>query len=163
MEAKTKVSRGVAICAAIALAALCLAIVATMAARQADAVFIAPEHDAAAVTGTVPDEATAHGYAELPDDGSLPFGAGLCGEPAVSEGGLDVWFANPEGNGAWLALRVKDESGNELGRTGIVMPGEYVRTVEGDFAGKKNIIFEIIGYEPWTYCSMGNITMRVSP
>lgn len=76
----------------------------------------------------------------------------------------EVWFANPEGNTALLKLRVLDERGNILGETGLLRPGEYVRTVElvRDLRPGTAVTLKIMGYEPETYFSAGAATLNTT-
>ena len=75
---------------------------------------------------------------------------------------VDVYFTSPETNTVWLLLRVTDESGTVLGQTGIIQPGEYVKTLTLYEAPdkEKNVKMNIIAYQPETYISMGTVGLN---
>lgn len=120
--------------------------------------FSPPPFDAAARTGvpTVPDGL---GFGEI-DAQAYKFS--VCGAVQLKNGQADVYFTNPEGNTVWLKLRVLDESGNMLGETGLIRPGEYVRSVAiGDSpADGAAIQLKVMAYEPDTYRSAGSVTLN---
>ncbi len=64
-------------------------------------------------------------------------------------------------------MRILDEHGDILGESGLIRPGEYVRSVKLDRVPKKStvIALKIMAYEPDTYRSAGsaklNTTMEI--
>ena len=129
-------------------------------ARQPEPVrgeFTPPPFDAAAVVGTptVPDGL---GYSELD---CQAYKVSLCGK-LTAQG--DLWLTNPESNDVWLKVRVLDGSGNILGETGLVRPGEYVRTVTLTAIPKSGtpITLKIMAYEPDTYYSAGAVSLNTT-
>ncbi len=151
------------IAAIVACAVMVVAVVVSsivVANRPPKIEFIPPEFELNAVAGTpdIPDE---YDYKELYQDG-MSFSAGLCGAVFQEGAELVVYFTNPESNTAWLKLRIMDEQGNILGESGLLKPGEYVRSVSlnTDTAAGTAVRMKIMGYEPETYNSIGSVTVK---
>ena len=118
--------------------------------------FTPPPFDTTATQGTpeVPDHL---GWQEL--DAKV-FKVNVCGEVMVDELEADVWFASPESNTVWLKMRILDASGSILGETGLIRPGEYVRSVWLEkIPENSTITIKIMAYEPNTYHSAGSATL----
>lgn len=119
--------------------------------------FTPPPFDAAAEVGTpaVPDGL---GWQEL--DAKV-FKVAVCGRIVPSGDTADVWLTNPEDNTVWLKLRVLDAEGDVIGETGLIRPGEYVRSVALDRVPKDGdkITLKIMTYQPDTYYSEGSVTL----
>ena len=117
--------------------------------------FIPPEFESSAVCGT-PNVPSELGYIEPYADG-MTFRAGVCGEVIVKDGKADVYFTNKAENIVWLMLRITDEKGTVLASTGLVRPGEFVKTVSFDKmpSDGQKIFYKIMAYEAGTYYSMG--------
>ncbi len=127
--------------------------------------FVPPPFDAGAVVGT-PDieDPNAIGYTELD---AKAYKVSVCGLVKLSGDSADIYFTNLETNEVWLKLRVLDEKGNILGETGLIRPGEYVKSVTFTEKVPKvgtKITMKIMGYQPETYYSAGavNLTTVVS-
>ena len=103
------------------------------------------------------------GYTELYKEG-MAYRVSVCGVPTVDGQDLTVYFTNTEGNETYLKLRVLDTGGNNLGETGLLKPGEYVKTVTLDktLAAGENLKLKIMGYEPETYESAGSVSLNVT-
>ena len=123
--------------------------------------FVPPAFEAA-VQGT-PEVEESMGYTELYKEG-MAYRVSVCGVPTVDGQDLTVYFTNTEGNETYLKLRVLDTGGNNLGETGLLKPGEYVKTVTLDktLALGENIKLKIMGYEPETYESAGSVSLNVT-
>ena len=82
----------------------------------------------------------------------------------MQEGKTDVWLTNPEENTVWLKVRILDEKGNILGESGLVRPGEYVRSVKLDSLPKEtvDVSLKIMAYEPETYYSAGSAVLNTT-
>ena len=147
-----------AVCAVLIIAVVVSAIVAAN--REPKVEFIPPEFEAAAVAG-VPEVPDNMGYAEIFKDG-MTFSAWLCGAAAQENGEAVVYFTNPAENTEWLKLRIYSEDNTLLGETGLLKPGEYIRSVplDGTVSSGSNIKMRIMGYEPDTYLSAGSVTMN---
>lgn len=124
---------------------------------QAAGEFTPPPFDSTAVVGT-PDVPDGLGYSELD---CQVYKVSLCGKLNASG---DIWLTNPETNEVWLKVRVLDEKGNILGETGLVRPGEYVRTVALTTIPKSGtpITLKIMAYEPNTYYSAGAASLNTT-
>ena len=123
--------------------------------------FVPPAFEAA-VQGT-PEVEESMGYTELYKEG-MAYRVSVCGVPTVDGQDLIVYFTSTEGNEKYLKLRVLDTDGNILGETGLLKPGEYVKTVTLDktLALGENIKLKIMGYEPETYESAGSVSLNVT-
>ena len=117
--------------------------------------FVPPDHDSAALSGVpeVDDAARQFSWLQMGDHIRLA----LCGSPALTGEGIELYFTSDSGNTAWLLVKILDENGEELGRSGLVYPGEYVRFValEGAQSGM-TVTVKILSYEPETYYSLGS-------
>lgn len=124
--------------------------------------FVPPDFETAAVQGK-PEVAEVMGYTELYKEG-MAYRVSVCGVPTVDGQDLTVYFTNTEGNEKYLKLRVLDENDNILGETGLIRPGEYVKTVTltKTLAAGENIKLKIMGYEPETYESAGSATLNTA-
>ena len=122
--------------------------------------FIPPAFEANAVEGT-PDVPEECGYSELYQDG-MTYRAGICGEVFTENGEAVVYFTNPKSNTAWLKLRITDGDDNILGESGIVKPGEYVRSVilVKEITVDTEVKIKLMGYEAETYNSVGSVVVK---
>ena len=149
------------IIASVLCAVSLVTMIATLAFTQKDKeppTFVPPSFEEQAIQG-VPEVPPDLGWSEL--DAKV-YKVSVCGVVTVTDGKADVWFTNPESNTVWLKLRVLDGDGNILGETGLIRPGEYVRSVSfytipepGDAIGLK-----LMAYEPETYYSAGSATLN---
>lgn len=122
--------------------------------------FVPPPFDSGAVVGT-PDieDPAAIGYTDLD---AKAYKVSVCGIVKLSGESADIYFTNPETNDVWLKIRILDEKGNILGETGLIRPGEYVKSVT--FSEKvpkvgQKITMKIMGYQPETYYSAGAVNL----
>ena len=123
--------------------------------------FTPPPFEAAAVTGTptVTDSSLRFGYAKVSEELSL----GLCGTCVFSDGALQVYLTSPAENTAWLRIKIYDEKGKLLGESGLLRPGEYVKTVAlSSTPTGETLKIKLLSYEPDTYYSLGSAELTVS-
>lgn len=122
--------------------------------------FSPPPFDPAAQAGVpeVPEDA---GYQEM-DAKAFLFSA--AGELTVENGKTDVWLTNPAGNTVLLKARISDAKGNVLGESGLVCPGEYLRSVKLTSVPKESaaVSVKIMAYEPETYYSAGSAVLNTT-
>lgn len=144
---------------AAACSVLALALILSALTRGTKAAFIPPAFEAAAVSG-VPEVPEGMGYERILRDG-MAYCVYLCGEVALDNGEAVVWFTNPEENTHWLKLRIYDGDNTLIGETGLLKPGEYLRSVPvtGELVSGAAIKMRIMGYEPDTYLSAGAVTL----
>lgn len=146
----------------VIMACLCVAsVVAMIAALQYSAdreSFSPPPFEQAAQKG-VPEVSENIGYSEL--DANL-FKFSVAGSITSDDGKCDVWLTNPQSNHVWIKVRIADKDGNILGESGLIKPGEYVKTVNLDEVPDKttNVTLKIMAYEPDTYYSAGSATLN---
>lgn len=122
--------------------------------------FTPPPFDETAELGTpaVPDGL---GWGELD---AQAFRVSVCGVFAAQNGTADVYLTSPASNAVWLKLRVIDGAGKVLGETGLIRPGEYVRSVALDREPESGevITLKLMAYEPETYHSAGAVTLNTT-
>lgn len=122
--------------------------------------FTPPPFDQSAKPGS-PAVDAALGWSEIYQDG-MSFRAYVCGNVVMHGDTADVYFTNSEGFDVWLKLRVLDENGVFLGETGLVRPGEYVKSVAliPEVTDGQKIKLHIMAYEPETYYSAGAVILN---
>lgn len=120
--------------------------------------FSPPPFDPAAQSG-MPEVPESAGYGDL-DAGDFKFYAASILNAA--DGQTDIWLTNPADNNIWLKVRILDKNENLLGETGLIKPGEYVRSIKLDTIPDKTakITLKIMAYEPDTYKSAGALTLN---
>lgn len=156
-----KVPKSVWTAAAACALALVFLLVSFEVAENREGKFIPPEFEPAAQSGR-PEVPAELGWGEIWQQG-MEFKAAVCGVFIVENNEADIYFANLEGK-AWLKLRVLDEAGNMLGETGLIRPGEYVRSVSLNAAPENGapITLKIMAYEPETYYSLGSVLLSTT-
>ena len=121
--------------------------------------FVPPSFDKAAITGepTVPENL---GYSILYREG-MSFKVGICGKIILKNNSADIYFTNISGNNVWLKVRFYDQSGQIIGESGLIKPGEYLKSVSFDntLSSTEGITLKVMSYEPETYRSVGAITL----
>ena len=126
---------------------------------QIEQPFIPPPFDAAALQGTpaVPENL---GWQELD---AQAFKVAVCGKVIITDSAADIWLTSPESNTVWLKLRVLDGDGSILGETGLIKPGQYVRSVLlNSIPEDPSVILKIMAYEPDTYYSAGSASLNIA-
>ena len=129
--------------------------------NEQQAEFVPPPFDPGAVVG-VPEieDPNSIGYTELDATG---YKVAVCGKVTLNGNSADIYLTNPEANEVWFKLRVLDEKGNILGETGLIRPGEYVKTIVFDKKVPKvgdKITMKVMGYKPDTYYSAGAVNLN---
>lgn len=121
--------------------------------------FTPPPFEAAAQTGM--PTVKAESWNKVFQTG-MSFVAYVCGDVIIYDDAADVYFTNDKDNNAWLKLRIMDENEKILAETGLLKPGEYVKTVQFTTVPKngQKLIMKIMGYEPETYHSVGAVVLN---
>ena len=126
--------------------------------------FQAPPFAEDAIQGA-PDEEEAKklGYSEIYQEG-MGFKAGVCGVVQIKEGKADLYFTNLEENEVWMKLRITDEAGEILAETGLLKPGEYLKSVAFDKIPKTGtkLSMKIMTYVPESYESAGAVSISTT-
>ena len=139
---------------------LIVMIVALLQPQKPKVVFTPPSFAETAVQGS-PDVQETYEYTEFYQQG-MAYRVKM--NATVSLEGTDaiVYFTNPSENNAWLRLRIMDETGAVLGESGILRPGEYIRsvTLSRTLPVGASIHLKVMGYEPETYHSIGAVTIN---
>lgn len=158
---KPKQNKQVTVLAAVFAVAVIIMIVALFVPKEAErGEFAPPAFDSSAVTGT-PEVPEGLGYS-APFQEGMAYRFAVCGNVLMDGKQALVYFTNPVENDTWTKLRVYDESGNVLGETGLIKPGEYVQYVmlDKELAPGTPIKLKIMGYEPDTYLSAGSVVLN---
>jgi hypothetical protein len=117
--------------------------------------FEAPAFDEAAILGT-PDVDESLNYREMEVAEGFKFS--MCGNLTLKNGGCPVYFTSAADNDIWLLMKIYDNDGNLLGKSGILRPGEYLESIkiEKNITSTTPITVKILSYEPGTYISRGS-------
>ena len=94
----------------------------------------------------------------------MGFSALVCGEIRAENGRADVYFTNEADNNVYLRLKITDSDSNVLAETGLIKPGEYVKSISFDkspYSGQ-TIKMKIMAYEPDTFYSAGAVTLNTT-
>ena len=125
--------------------------------------FSPPPFEPSAKTGEpqtemIPEES---GYSLLD---AQAYQAALCGNPGIHGKEVFLYLTNPETNIIWLKVRIIGESGEILGESGLLKPGEYAESVTLDTvpAGDTPVQLKLMAYEPDTYHSAGAVSLHTS-
>ena len=123
--------------------------------------FIPPDFEKSAIDGE-PDVPENSGYSlmSLDDDYNIY----VCGKLKNNNGETDVYFTSDINNNVWVKLQIISETGEIIGETGIVKPGQYVKTIKLKNAPNKDfeVKLKVVGYEPETYHSGGSAEMKTT-
>lgn len=124
--------------------------------------FTPPPFEENAVSG-VPEVAEELCYYS-PYQPGMRYRFSVCGKATTEGQSAVVYFTNPAENTVWMKVRLFDESGAVLGESGLLKPGEYVRTIalNTPVTVEKKFTLKIMGYEPQTYLSAGSVTLNLS-
>ena len=150
------------LCGVLAIALAVMAAALFFGGKQDTAEFTPPPVDPAAMAG-VPEVPESLGYISPYQEG-MGYRFSVCGNVVMEGSNAAVYLTNPAENEVWLKLRVLDENDNILGETGLIRPGEYVKTVTlaKTLAAGEKIKLKIMGYEPETYESAGSVSLNVT-
>lgn len=121
--------------------------------------FIPPKFDKSAVAGSVSAK-DVKGYSEF--DAKGVYKVGVCGLITLNGSGIDVYFSSPSTNkDVWLKLRVLDSDGKILGETGLIKPGQYLKTMalKKVPTATKKVTLKVMSYVPGTYESKGAVSL----
>lgn len=121
--------------------------------------FTPPPFDENALSGT-PDVPENTGYSIL-YRGGMSYQVGICGRINIVDGSAEVYLTNVEENNAWLKVRFYDADGSILGESGLIKPGEYLKSVRLQRVPNETegIVVKVMSYEPDTYKSLGSVTV----
>ena len=124
--------------------------------------FTPPPFDESAVVGDPEDLGIGEeeGYMVLSDPTKAPFKAGICGLVDINENNeADIYFYNVPTNNVWLKIRIygKDPKTDIVAETGLIKPGEYIKTVSfrREIAHEEQLTIKVMSYVPEEYTSDG--------
>lgn len=84
------------------------------------------------------------------------------GMPTIENNDLIINFISMEDNNVWIKVRVLNEKEQIVAESGVLKPGEYLRSIKTTKKLSKNnkLTYVIIGYEVDTYLSAGTIELN---
>lgn len=119
--------------------------------------FTPPPFDENALQG-IPIVPVELGYSEI--DAKV-YKVCMCGNLPLSNGKVDVYLTNPNVNNVWIKLRIIDDAGNVLGESGLLYPGEYVKSIDVPSAHSgMSVSLKVMAYEPDSYYSAGSVIIN---
>lgn len=94
----------------------------------------------------------------------MRYKAFVCGKVIVKNSSADLYFTSDKSNTDLLKLRILDADGNIVSETGLIEPGQYVKSVKfnKDLKDGDIIQLKIMGYEKDTYISDGSVTLNTT-
>lgn len=86
----------------------------------------------------------------------------ICGRLVLKNNMVDVYLTSPEDNNVWIRLKILDEKDNLLCETGLIRPGEYLKSalIAKKLKHDTNVKVKIVAYEPESYYSRGSVTLN---
>ena len=129
--------------------------------RQEVLDFTPPSFDKAAVMGT-PSLDDREDYRRM--DIGEGFSVSMCGAPVFDGTGAELYLTSPASNTVWVRVKIYDQSGALIGESGIIRPGEYVRSVPMTIVPERDIpiTVKILSFEPESYFSLGSANANVT-
>ena len=123
--------------------------------------FIAPEFDTSAIAGLPENIDETLGYGEVDVNGNYKFS--MYGMPVIENGELVLYFTSSPENEVLLLAKIYNVRGDEIGKSGLIRPGEYVETIKltDPTFSDDEVKLKILSYEPDTYYSRGVASSRL--
>ncbi|MDO4340614.1 MAG: hypothetical protein Q4C91_21450 [Eubacteriales bacterium] len=164
MEKKTKTASGKWLLPLLARICLLSVLVMTWALTKTT------EKDSSAFTPPPFEENAEQGEPKVPQElgysllDAEEYQVSVCGAPVVQDGEAVLYLTNPSSNEVWLKVRILDEDGQLLGESGILKPGEYVKSVSLSAVPKEDtaVQLKLMAYEPDTYYSAGAASLSTT-
>lgn len=84
------------------------------------------------------------------------------GIPHINKDDIIINFISIEDNKVWIKIRLLDEEKNIVAESGLIKPGEYLKSLKTKKKIKSNdkITYMIMGYEIDTYMSAGTVELN---
>jgi|LGOV01.1.fsa_nt_gb hypothetical protein len=101
------------------------------------------------------------GYVTVPIEEG--FEIKLCGRLFIQDNVIDIYATNLENNDVWIKIELENEEGQLIAESGIIKPGEYLKSLElikNVSEAESQVKIIVIGYEPETYESRGVVEMK---
>ena len=129
-------------------------------ARAQTVQFVPPVFDCNTIDG-IPAAPESLNYTPLKVEDGYMFSS--CGILNAHGETVDIYFTSPEDNRVWMLLKLYDEKDNLLSSTGLIKPGQYLKSLTLDTIPKnsENVRLKVVAYEPETYHSMGTVTLNM--
>lgn len=87
----------------------------------------------------------------------------LCGNLAVNQDYVDIYFTSNKENKVLSKIKLLDEDGTLIGESGLIKPDEYLKSIQLIETPKesKNVIAKVLTYEPDTFYSEGTVNVQL--
>ena len=123
--------------------------------------FVPPDVDIHATQG-VPDQIDEiSAYQKVLMSEEFQFSMCLC--PEYKNGNVALYYTSYETNTVNSLVKLYDEEGNLVGKSGLIRPGHYIKSISvSDLPENAVISAKILSYEPETYYSMGTASGKLS-
>ena len=129
--------------------------------KDDEIIFVPPSFEKTVQLGK-PSVEEQYGWTEINQEG-IGFITYLCGNLFVYDTNkTDIYLTNLESNEVWIKLRVYNEDNEIIAETGLIKPGEYVKSIQFNKKVIENekVKMKIMAYEPNTYYSEGSIVLN---
>lgn len=123
-------------------------------------VFVPPEFDKNVEKG-IPDVPENLGYSDVD---AKEFIFSVCGKIICENNSADIYLTNPKESDVWLKIRILDKDDLIIAETGLVKPGEYLKSISisNPLSDGSEIKLKVMAYEPDTYYSGGAVTLKTT-
>lgn len=120
--------------------------------------FVKPKFDSSVLT-EIPENIN---YEDKTINISENYDVYINGMPNIEDNNLIVDFISLKDNNVWIKLRILDETEKIIAESGLIRPGEYLKSVKLNKKVKREdkITYMIIGYEVDTYLSAGTVKLN---
>lgn len=117
--------------------------------------FVAPGFDTTAVSGTPELQLDDRGYGTLMLQEYAQ--VAMCANVYMEGNLAQLYLTAPETNTCWVRVKIYSPSGELLGESGLVCPGQYIPGVTLSTVPEPGtlVTVRILLYEPETYISLG--------
>lgn len=145
--------------AIICVVSVLIMLLSVMLVKSEETAFL-PDFEENAVSGE-PDSDVVADYADITQDG-MAYSVFMCEKIHVFANNADVYFTNIKENTVFLKLRLLSSDGTVLGESGIIRPGEYVKSISVSSLpiDGEQITLKILAYEPDSYYSAGSVSFN---
>jgi hypothetical protein len=144
--------------AVLAVLAVALTVCAVLILQPPD--FVPPPFDSTAVEGMPP---VTEGFVTMKNDAKGSIVWGMNSTVTCKDLAAEIYFTSKDTNRAWLLVKLYGEDGALLGESGLICPGEYVKSIALSSPPHGATVTAVIYfYEPDTYYSLGSVNVNAN-
>ena len=125
--------------------------------------FVTPKFDENVVDGYPEIDIDLNHFQTISIDNG--YAVSMCGKPFIDDDyRIYLYFASPSDNIVWLRYIIYDSDGKELGESGVIKPGQYLKfsKLKRKLEEGETVIVKVISYEPETYYSHGSANIKIN-